>query len=102
MKAKRLSVSKRGGVNKMARKIVKQNIRQKTEKVERVFNLKYHEDAEQYFDILAMMNAQKIKFGVRNNGALRVIEIPERYAHLFEQNQHIPNILKPAELMMPA
>jgi len=82
--------------------MVKQIVKNKNEKVERVFNLKYHEDAEQYFDLLAMMNAQKIKFGVRNNGPLRVIEVPEKFAYMFERNTNISNILKPAELMMQA
>mgnify|MGYP001610025603 FL=1 len=77
-------------------------VTRKQTKVEQVYNLKYHEDAEQYFDLLAMMNAQKIKFKVRNNGSLRVIEVDGQHSHLFEQNTPNVNILKPVELMMQA
>ncbi len=83
--------------------MVKQIANRKQTKVEQVYNLKYHEDAEQYFDLLAMMNSQKIKFKVRNNGSLRVIEVDGQHSHLFEQNAPTNlNILKPVELMMQA
>ncbi len=61
------------------------------------FNLKFRDDAAQYFALLDFMQKSKIKFAVVNQDHLRIVEFNERFTEavdVFMQNDDVNTFAK--------
>ncbi|MBI2040479.1 MAG: hypothetical protein HYT16_00055 [DPANN group archaeon] len=61
------------------------------------FNLKFRDDAAQYFALLDFLQKSKIKFAITNRDHLRIVEYNERFADtidMFMQNDDVNSFAK--------
>ncbi len=61
------------------------------------FNLKFRDDAAQYFALLDFLQKSKIKFAIINQEHLRIVEYNERFSEtidVFMQNDDVNNFAK--------
>ncbi len=64
---------------------VRRAIRAATKKLYRqTFNLKFRDDAAQYFALVDFLQQHKIKFSVTDSEHLRVVECDEKFAQAIE------------------
>ncbi|MBI4095420.1 MAG: hypothetical protein HY438_01015 [DPANN group archaeon] len=61
------------------------------------FNLKFRDDAAQYFALLDFLQKSRIKFAIVNQDHLRIVEYNERFANaidIFMQNDDVNSFAK--------
>jgi len=53
-------------------------------KYRQTFNLKFRDDAAQYFALLDFLQQQSIRFAIKDNEHIRVVECNEKFAPVIE------------------
>ncbi len=63
-------------------------------KYRQTFNLKFRDDAAQYFALLDFLQQQNIRFAIKDNEHIRVVECNEKFAPIIDGFMHNEEVVQ--------